>query len=332
MQKGAITLQKTNISPASIEGIPVNPHMRAAKNYQVPFLDRYYGNDGDLPPEKQIVHTSLFELPASQITALHFHDIIELGLCISGEGECHGENGVTDTFSGDVELFFPYELHMSRSKDTGKPSTWYFIQIELVKLCQMVGYSNYGALAAMMENDAAVSGIVSKKKYPRLAEIIRLIVDEAVSDRQNRYEMIMSLLNELLILDVRLSADLPKAHRGANSKVAKLKPALDYVSCHYMRDISIEYLAEICRMSITQLRSCFREVTGSTPKDYITRTRIHAAELYLSSTDHTILEIALETGFGDVSGFYRAFVAKTGVPPSDYRKMPENSTTSGMRA
>ena len=184
----------------------------------------------------------------------------------------------------------------------------------------------------MMENEAAVSGIISRKKYPRLAEIIHQIVDEAVCARQSRYEMIMSLLNELLILDARLSENLPKVHRGINSKVAKLKPALDYVSCFYQREISVEYLAEICRMSITQLRASFREVTGSTPKEYITRTRIYAAELYLASTDRTVLEIALETGFGDVSGFYRAFVAKTGVPPSDYRKMSERADTLPARA
>ena len=331
MQKGAITLQKTIFSPADVEGIPCNPQTRAARNYLLPFLDRFYGNDGDRPAERQIVHTSIYALPASKITALHFHDTIELGFCDSGDGECHTENGVTDTFSGDVELFFPYETHMSRSKSMDKPSTWKFVQIELAKLCQEVGYANYSALVAMMENDIAVSGIISRKKYPRLAEIIRQIVDEAVSDRRNRYEMTLSLLCELLILDTRLSENLPKVRRNANPKVLRLKPALDYVNCFYSHDISIEYLAELCHMSITQLRACFRETTGSTPKEYITRTRIHVAELYLTSTDHTILEIALETGFGDVSGFYRAFVAKTGVPPSDYRKKPEKLLVSDKR-
>lgn len=70
----------------------------------------------------------------------------------------------------------------------------------------------------MMENDIAVSGIISRKKYPRLAEIIRQIVDEAVSDRRNRYEMTLSLLCELLILDTRLSENLPKVRRNANRR------------------------------------------------------------------------------------------------------------------
>lgn len=117
-------------------------------------------------------------------------------------------------------------------------------------------------LVAMMENDIAVSGIISRKKYPRLAEIIRQIVDEAVSDRRNRYEMTLSLLCELLILDTRLSENLPKVRRNANPKVLRIKPALDYVKCFYSHDISIEYLAELCHMSITQLRACFREITA----------------------------------------------------------------------
>ena len=154
-------MQKTIFSPADVEGIPCNPQTRAARNYLLSFLDRFYGNDGNRPAERQIVHTSIYALPASKITALHFHDTIELGFCDSGDGECHTENGVTDTFSGDVELFFPYETHMSRSKSMDKPSTWKFVQIELAKLCQEVGYANYSALVAMMENDIAVSGIIS---------------------------------------------------------------------------------------------------------------------------------------------------------------------------
>ena len=44
------------------------------------------------------------------------------------------------------------------------------------------------------------------------------------------------------------------------------------------------------------------------------------AEKLLVGTDMSVLDIALETGFGDVSNFYRAFRAAKEISPTDYRK------------
>ncbi len=54
--------------------------------------------------------------------------------------------------------------------------------------------------------------------------------------------------------------------------------------------------------------------------DYIRKLRIEKAANLMSSTDHTLSEIAYLTGFSDQSHFTRIFKKQTGVSPANYKK------------
>ena len=287
--------------------------------YDSPVFDNYYGFDKNQPADRQIVYCSLYELPENEIGALHFHDTIELGLCRAGVGECHTVHGICDTKTDDVEIFFPYEYHISRSK-AGGHSLWNFIQIDLGRLCSETGHSNYSEIIDMIHNEIGISGIIDAERHPMIASLIRRIVTESLADQPGRYMIIMAMLTELLVLNARASVNEKKLGRIVNPKLERLKPALEYIRDNYMKVVKIEDLAQLCCMSISQLRAGFREVTGQTPKDYLIEIRLSGAEKLLVGTDMSVLDIALETGFGDVSNFYRAFRAAKEISPTDYRK------------
>jgi AraC-like DNA-binding protein len=63
----------------------------------------------------------------------------------------------------------------------------------------------------------------------------------------------------------------------------------------------------------------FKAHTGVTPREFITKTRIDAAQGLLRMSGHTIAEIADELGYCDVAHFSRQFRQRTGYSPSDYR-------------
>jgi AraC family transcriptional regulator len=63
----------------------------------------------------------------------------------------------------------------------------------------------------------------------------------------------------------------------------------------------------------------FERLTGVTPHQYVLRARLREAALGLASREDTILDIALQCGFGDVSNFNRAFRAEFGLSPRAYR-------------
>jgi AraC family transcriptional regulator len=78
-------------------------------------------------------------------------------------------------------------------------------------------------------------------------------------------------------------------------------------------------LARQAKLSRYQFLRVFHQVTGVTPHQYVRRARLRLAATQLMVEPHRILDIALDSGFGDVSNFNHAFRAEFGVSPRFFR-------------
>ena len=78
-------------------------------------------------------------------------------------------------------------------------------------------------------------------------------------------------------------------------------------------------LARIARLSPYHFLRVFEGLTGTTPHQYLLRIRLRRAAIRLRTESARIVDIALESGFGDVSNFNRAFRVEFGVSPRAYR-------------
>ena len=80
--------------------------------------------------------------------------------------------------------------------------------------------------------------------------------------------------------------------------------------------------SEACLSPYHFLRT-FEQVTGVTPHQFILRARLREAANRLSEPAR-IVDIALETGFGDLSNFNRTFRAEFGKSPRAWRSDPHS--------
>jgi AraC family transcriptional regulator len=78
-------------------------------------------------------------------------------------------------------------------------------------------------------------------------------------------------------------------------------------------------LAQLCGLSDFYFLRTFERVTGVTPHQYVLRARLRHAALRLVDEDVKIVDIALDSGFNDVSNFNHAFRAEFGVSPRAWR-------------
>ncbi|MCC6857311.1 MAG: helix-turn-helix transcriptional regulator [Bryobacterales bacterium] len=78
-------------------------------------------------------------------------------------------------------------------------------------------------------------------------------------------------------------------------------------------------LARIARLSPHHFLRVFESVTGTTPHQYVLRTKLRRAAVRLRTGNDRILDVALDCGFGDVSNFNRSFRSEFGVSPRRYR-------------
>ena len=83
---------------------------------------------------------------------------------------------------------------------------------------------------------------------------------------------------------------------------------------------SLSRLADAARLSPYHYLRTFTRLTGVTPHQFVLRTRVRAAAIRLAADDAKIIEIALESGFNDVSNFNRAFREEIGLAPREYRR------------
>lgn len=80
-------------------------------------------------------------------------------------------------------------------------------------------------------------------------------------------------------------------------------------------------LARMAGLSPFHFLRTFQELTGTTPHQYLLRMRLRCAAKRLQREPTTVLEIAFDCGFGDISNFNRTFRAEFGVSPTVYRRL-----------
>ncbi len=102
----------------------------------------------------------------------------------------------------------------------------------------------------------------------------------------------------------------------ANHGAAK---AIELVSRDPQRPWTVEALAAAAGLSTRQLNRQFLAEVGMGPRDFLLKTRLHAAAGELRHGSEAIIEIAAKYGFCDQSAFTRQFRRILGTTPALYR-------------
>lgn len=96
----------------------------------------------------------------------------------------------------------------------------------------------------------------------------------------------------------------------------------EYIEKHLRENISFADVAKVSLFSLWYARRLFLEYTGVTPSEYIRKLRLKQSALKLRDENINILNVALDSGFGSVDGYQRAFRKEFGCNPSAYAADP----------
>ena len=111
----------------------------------------------------------------------------------------------------------------------------------------------------------------------------------------------------------------PEALTELNSD-KRIAAVCDYLRENIRNDIGIEQLAARARMAPNAFLRQFREITGSTPYQYLLQLRYSYASQLLESRAFSIDEICDLIGVKDRFHFSRRFKKLYGAPPALYRR------------
>ncbi len=152
------------------------------------------------------------------------------------------------------------------------------------------------AYDVLLDTEAAERAVASVKEVPE-----QLI---------NSYISIMTVIAEYVTETNRLSP--------GNGNLTSL--VMTYLNQNYASKITLDILAERFNCSQSLLIKTFKKEFGTTIMKSLMEVRLKKAEEHLKKSRISLKEIASECGFTDQNYFSKAFAAKYGCSPSEYRK------------
>ena len=123
----------------------------------------------------------------------------------------------------------------------------------------------------------------------------------------------------LLLLDVVegfMSAMFNETDQGN----LHIRRALRYIAAHYAEPLHVSDVAAQLHLSPDYFATLFRQTVGESFNAYLMRIRIEESKLLLLSTNDSLTDIAIATGFSDQSYFCKVFKKHMGISPGRYRR------------
>ena len=97
--------------------------------------------------------------------------------------------------------------------------------------------------------------------------------------------------------------------------------ALDYIEEHYKdSDVTLNSVCSYLAMSTSYFSSIFKNYTGETFIEALTRKRVEKAKFLLENTSRKNYEIACDVGYSDPHYFSNIFKKATGMTPTEYAR------------
>jgi AraC-like DNA-binding protein len=140
--------------------------------------------------------------------------------------------------------------------------------------------------------------------------------------RQSPDERLMSLLEILMMLSH--SRDLKPIlssnyTTNLSGDIDKINTVFEFIIKNFNENIYVEEIASKLYMSVASFSRYFKLHTRKTFTDYVTEIRIGHACRLLMENNKSISEISYESGFDNLSNFYRHFKRIMGIIPKEYR-------------
>lgn len=101
----------------------------------------------------------------------------------------------------------------------------------------------------------------------------------------------------------------------------RLSRVLALIEAHLADELTLDQLAAEACLSPYHFARLFKQATGLSPHRYLTEQRVQAAQKKLAGATWSLVEIALDCGFGSQANFTRVFRKSTGLTPGQYRNL-----------
>jgi transcriptional regulator GlxA family with amidase domain len=152
----------------------------------------------------------------------------------------------------------------------------------------------------------------------RLMPLLAAIENLKGCARPLQAEELMIALVETVVAELNDGARSPPAPRVWETR--RVVDVLRLIEERVDDPLDLAGLASAAGLGKHHFLRVFRRLVGMTPYQYVLRARMARAARRLARSRDSVLSVALDSGFGDLSTFNARFRATFGGSPSKYRR------------
>ena len=252
---------------------------------------------------------------------VHWHDEAEIIVIKKGMGIIRVDLVPFEASAGDIVFVLPGQLHSIEQKEDFVMEYENILFKPDMLTSKGQDFCNDNFIRPLFDGMVNFPSYIDKSKDCH-AEVSSCIadIDNISSDRPFGYQLLIKsyLLRIAFLLLANHSVNTHSIKR--KKTLDKIKMVLSYIREHYSDIISVQDMAELCHYSQSHFMKFFKNAMGMGFTQYLNDYRLESAGKMLLATSNSILDIAMETGFDNLSYFNRMFKRKYGVTPGRYRK------------
>jgi AraC family L-rhamnose operon regulatory protein RhaS len=238
------------------------------------------------------------------------HPFLELFFVLSGSGTFLIDGAAHACRRNDLVVVPPGRRHVIRD-DPARP-------LSLYAACVTTDLVRHDR--GLFEQLPVGTVRLDKVRAAELRASFRRLLFEQTRQRPFGPTLVVGLTLQLLAGLARHASSDERRHvterpAPAATRRAAVEKLVEALSYRFFERMSLDEAAAEVGLSRRRFTTLFAEITGNTWAEHLTRLRIDYARTLLEETAHSILSIAFECGYEDLSSFYRAFKRVTGRSP-----------------
>ncbi len=252
---------------------------------------------------------------------LHWHDELELIYIKKGTGTITVDFTPHKVSAGTIALILPGQLHSIEQYEQESMEYENIIFHPSMLISKKTDTSNTDLLTPLFSGTLSVP-LLYTPESSHYAEISACVDANDEISRTNPAGYQLFIKSQLFMLFFILTNKCAISERPKKDykSLEKMKLILKYVENHYMDKITIEEIANEVGLSQSHFMKYFKNTMGTSFIDYLNEYRLTMASRLLLSSDSSILAIASEVGYENLSYFNRTFKKHFGMTPREYRK------------
>ena len=259
------------------------------------------------------------EKQGALLPVFHEHIEFEIVYILNGSIDFYINDQVIRLKSKEVIIINPAVPHAVTFPES--TARHLLLQFKLTDIFDMTGVSDFKYLSAFILGKNKDFSVMNGENT-EFKKVLLSIVKE-YSEKKTAYEIaVKALLYQMMTLLFRSDIITPTdiGSFASVQDLEKIHTALRYIEKNYDKPVSLAELCEISNYEYHYFCRLFRRCTGKTFVQYLNFIRLHVARRLILTTDHSITDIAVQSGYGNFSYFNRMFKAQFGQSPSVYRK------------